>query len=99
MDGKSYQESPRITEEDPEEPYTCPDETRGSCYSGPTRVSLLNTTTRTVINTIEIKDRHFEGMDAYEEHANSFDIPYAIRKGYYYKVEGDAPESEEVKPR
>ncbi len=98
---------PRITKEDPEEPYTCPDATRGSCYSGPTRVSLLNTRTRTVINTIEIKDRDFEDMDSYEEFegmdgneelANSFDIPYAIRKGYYYKVEGDARESEEVKP-
>src|SRR5262245_52844994 len=40
---------PRITQEDPDELYTCPDRTRGSCYSGPTRVSLLNTTTRTVI--------------------------------------------------
>src|SRR5262245_22476270 len=89
---------PRITQEYPDEPYTCPDATRGSCYSGPARVSLVNTTNRTVINTIEIKDGHFEDMDGYEDYENSFDIPYAIRKGYYYRVEGDAPENEEVKP-
>ena len=46
--------NPSDAQKDPEEPYTCPDETRGSCYSGPTRVSLINTTTQTVINTIEI---------------------------------------------
>src|SRR5262245_36405465 len=103
---------PSDAQKDPEEPYTCPDETRGSCYSGPTRVSLINTTTRTVINTIEIKDWHFvEGVEGLENKADSFDIPYAIRKGYYYHVEdagdapagdapaGDAPEGVEMKAR
>src|SRR6266545_4643494 len=73
----------------------CPDETRGSCYSGPTRVSLINTTTRTVINTIEIKDGHFEALGGPEGKADSFAIPYAIRKGYYYHVgdEGHRTES------
>ncbi|HEY7181964.1 MAG TPA: hypothetical protein VIC84_11120, partial [Blastocatellia bacterium] len=70
-------------------PYTCPDQTRGSYYSGPARVSLLNTKTRTVINTIKIDGNEYE---------DSLDIPYAICKGYYYRVEGNAPESEEVKP-
>jgi hypothetical protein len=93
--------NPSDAQADPEAPYTCPDETRGSCYSGPTRVSLLNTTTRTVINTVEIKDGHFEGVDGLESKADSFAIPYAIRKGYYYHVEddGDAPEGAEMKAR
>lgn len=73
----------------PDIPYTCWGETRGSYYSGPTRVSLLNTKTRTVINTIEIGDWEGQG---------SLDIPYAIHKGYFYRVEDNAPESEEVKP-
>jgi hypothetical protein len=93
--------NPSDAQKDPEAPYTCPDETRGSCYSGPTRVSLLNTTTRTVINTIGIKDGHFERGEGLEDKADSFAIPYAIRKGYYYHVEGegDAPEGVEMKAR
>jgi hypothetical protein len=61
------------------EAYTCPDETRGSAYSGPTRVSLVNVATGEIINTIEIRDPHFPEKDA-------FDIPYEIRPGYYYMV-------------
>src|SRR5215468_7096646 len=93
--------NPSGAQADPGAPYMCPDETRGSYYSGPTRVSLLNTRTRTVINTIEIKDGHFEGMGGIENKADSFAIPYAIRKGYYYHVEGagDAPEGVEMKAR
>ena len=93
--------NPSDAQKDPEGPYTCPDETRGSCYSGPTRVSLINTTTQTVINTIDIKDGHFEGVEGLEHKADSFDIPYAIRKGYYYYVEdsGDALEGEEMRAR
>src|SRR5262249_54789329 len=93
--------NPSDAQKDPEEPYMCPDETRGSYYSGPTRVSLLNTRTRTVINTIEIKDGHFEGMWGTENNADSFAIPYAIRKGYYYHVEGAgvAPEGAEMNAR
>jgi hypothetical protein len=93
--------NPSDAQKDQEAPYTCPDETRGSYYSGLTRISLLNTTTRTVINTIEIKDGHFKGGDGLEDKADSFAIPYAIRKGYYYHVEdeGDSPEGVEMKAR
>jgi hypothetical protein len=31
----------------PDDSYTCPDKTRGSYYSGPTRVSLINAKTKT----------------------------------------------------
>jgi hypothetical protein len=93
--------NPSGAQKDPEAPYICPDETRGSYYSGPTRVSLLNTRTRTVINTIEIKDGYFQDMEGLEAKADSFAIPYAIRKGYYYHVEGegDAPEGVEMNAR
>src|SRR5215831_2262364 len=37
-----------------DEPYTCPDYSRGSYYSGPTRVSLVNSVTNSIINTINI---------------------------------------------
>ena len=71
---------PHRSEPIPEDdPYTCPDETRGNAYSGPTRVSLINVGTRAIINTIEIRDPHFPEKD-------SFDIPYEIRPGYYYLV-------------
>ena len=69
--------NPSDAQANPEAPYMCPDETRGSYYSGPTRVSLLNTRTRTVINTIEIKYGHFEGMGGIENKEDSFAIPYA----------------------
>jgi hypothetical protein len=76
----------------PDEPYTCPDYTRGSYYSGPVRVSLIDTKTGKIINTVEVKTEGDDGSD-------SFDIPYAIRKGHYYKVEGNPKEGVEVKPR
>lgn len=93
--------NPSDAQEDPEAPYMCPDETRGSYYSGPTRVSLVNTATRTVINTIEIMDGHFDWVEGLEGKADSFAIPYAIRKGYYYHVEGegDEPQGVEMKAR
>ena len=59
------------------EPYTCPEETRGSYYSGPTRVSLVDTGTGRIINTLEIRQEYMEGAD-------SFDIPYRIHDGYYH---------------
>ncbi|HME42129.1 MAG TPA: hypothetical protein VKF36_03500 [Syntrophorhabdales bacterium] len=62
-----------------DDPYTCPDETRGSAYSGPTRVSLVDVATGAIINTVEIRDPHFPDKD-------SFDIPYEMRPGYYYLV-------------
>jgi hypothetical protein len=63
-----------------DEPYTCPDETRGSYYSGRTRISLYDPTSRRIINTLRVTPES-------EDNADSFDVPYSIRKGYYYRVE------------
>jgi hypothetical protein len=60
---------------DPGDSYTCPEETVGHCYSGPLRVSLLNTYKKRLINTLEIKD---------EEGTDTFNIPYKIHRGYYF---------------
>lgn len=74
-----------------DDPYTCPDVTRGHFYSGRTRVSLVNSRTRKIINTLSIKE------DYWEEGKDSFDIPYKILKGSpynkniagsYYQVRG-----------
>jgi hypothetical protein len=62
----------------PGETYTCPEETRGSHYSGPTRVSLADARTGRVLNTVEVRDPHDGG--------DSFDIPFLIRAGGYYHV-------------
>jgi len=70
----------------PDDIYTCPDQSRGSYYSGPTRVSLVDSGTNAVINTLKIS----------EEAEESFDLPYAIRKGYYYRV--DSVKRGEAKP-
>lgn len=69
----------KVPRDTPDEPYTCPEETRGSYYSGPTRVSLVNTKTRRVINTVSIKPDEAGAKD-------EFDLPYQIRVGSYYKV-------------
>ncbi|MEY2561867.1 MAG: hypothetical protein QOH88_60 [Verrucomicrobiota bacterium] len=66
--------------ETPDEPYTCPEYTRGSYYSGPTRVSLVDPQTGRVINTLKILS----------EESDSFDLPYAINGEHYYHVEGAA---------
>ena len=71
-----------------EEPYTCPDMSRGSHFSGPTRVSLLDTASKRVINTTEIED--IDGND-------SFDVPYQIRPEQLYHTE-KAALTAEVKP-
>jgi hypothetical protein len=76
--------------ETPDDPYTCPEFTRGSYYSGATRVSLVDPQTRRVINTVKISQETGEG-------ANEFDIPYNIRPDYYYHVE-KAPRETEGKP-
>lgn len=75
----------------PDDPYTCPDFSRGSFFSGPTRVSLVDVKTGTLLNTLELRDPHDSSND-------SLDIPYAIRKGFYYRVPGNPKETEEVKP-
>lgn len=76
---------------EPDDIYSCPDQTRGSHYSGPTRVSLLNSATRKIINTVKIAEEP-------EEAGDTFDLPYAIRKGYYYRVETPVKRSVEAKP-
>jgi hypothetical protein len=62
--------------EDPEEPYTCPEESRGHSYTGPTRVSLVDLPQKHIINTIQIRDVHFPRKDL-------FDLPYRIHPGLY----------------
>ncbi len=71
----------------PDDIYTCPDQSRGSYYSGPTRVSLVNSATNNIINTVIVK-----------EDEDSFDVPYAIRKGYYYRVGALTRNGVEAKP-
>ncbi|HEX8177022.1 MAG TPA: hypothetical protein VF543_18165 [Pyrinomonadaceae bacterium] len=79
--------NPRDT---PDEPYTCPEETRGHYYSGPLRVSLVDTRTRRVINTLQIIPDYYDDED-------SFDIPYKIHNGYY-TVTGLRPGQKEGVP-
>jgi hypothetical protein len=74
----------------PDEIYSCPDQTRGSHYSGPTRVSLINSASMTIVNTVTIST----GDDA----GDDFDLPYAIRKGNYYRVEARVGQGVEAKP-
>jgi len=75
----------------PDEIYACPDQTRGSHYSGPTRVSLVNSATRNIMSTVKVSS-------IYEDGGDSFDLPYAIRKGNYYRVEGPVREGVEARP-
>lgn len=65
-----------------EEIYTCPEETRGSFYRGPVRVSLVDTQVGRVVNTLKIVQDYSHGED-------EFDLPYLIR-GSYYHVPGVA---------
>ena len=53
----------------------CPDETLGSYYSGPTRVSLLDTVTNKIINTVKVTTP-FGNKDV-------FYVPYMIHPCYY----------------
>jgi hypothetical protein len=70
----------RNPRETPDEPYTCPEETRGSYYSGPARVSLVDTEAGRVVNTVKIM----------QDDSDEVDIPYRIHAGGYYHVEGVA---------
>jgi hypothetical protein len=80
---------PSEAQKNPKYEYNCLDYTLGSYYVGESyNISLINTKTRTVINTIDIGSEPIE----------NFGIPYAIRKGHYYRVEGNASEIEEAKP-
>jgi hypothetical protein len=60
----------------PEELYTCPEETRGHYYSGAANVSLVDFRTNRIINTIEIKTDSVDSVN--------IDLPYWIQRGYYY---------------
>ena len=73
-----------------DEVYSCPEYTRGSHYSGATRVSLIDSAAGKIINTVKIS------ADQSEE--DSFDLPYAIRKGYYYRVPARVKTGFEAKP-
>lgn len=57
--------------ESTDEFYTCPEETRGSYFSGPTRVSLFNSQAKRIINTVNIGQEYDSGED-------SFDVPNAL---------------------
>jgi hypothetical protein len=63
--------------EDEPDAYTCPDETRGWFYRGPTRVSLIDTSLKKIVNTVEIKIPLVSGWE------DQFDIPYRIHPKYY----------------
>lgn len=55
---------------EPDEPYTCPDHTRGSRYlSGRAAVSLLDLRERRIINTVDLA---------------TLDLPLSIRRGVYW---------------
>ena len=79
----------KVPRDTPDDPYSCPEYTRGSHYQGPTRVSLVDSQTKKIINTIKIQDP-LEGKD-------TFDIPYRIESGLYYHVAGVA-KGKEGKP-
>ena len=84
-----WMQSPlKVPRDNPDDPYTCPEYTRGSHYSGATRVSLVDQQTKKIINTIKILN--FQGDD-------TFDIPYRIESGLYYHVSG-VPKGQEGKP-
>ncbi|MBL0158227.1 MAG: hypothetical protein IPP47_14150 [Bryobacterales bacterium] len=63
-----------------ENSYSCPEWTLGSFYRGPTRLSLVDTKAKRVINTIELRSTLTE--------ADSFDLPYRILADFYYQVPG-----------
>ena len=59
--------------------YSCPHYSRGSYYSGPTRISLFDLDSAKIINTVNVVDQF--GLD-------HFDIPYAIRPNHAYATPG-----------
>jgi hypothetical protein len=65
----------RYPRSDPQEIYTCPEETTGHFYQGAVRVSLVNTVDKKIINTQVVKD---------EQGEDRFNIPYKIHRSYYF---------------
>ncbi|HEX8191189.1 MAG TPA: hypothetical protein VF586_22705 [Pyrinomonadaceae bacterium] len=74
----------------PDEIYTCPEETRGSFYRGPARVSLVDGAAGRVVNTLKVVQEYSQGED-------EFDLPYRIHAGSHYHVPG-AAEGREGRP-
>jgi hypothetical protein len=66
--------------EDDEDGYTCPEQATGHShyFHTRTRVSLVDTQTRKILNTLPVQ------LDPIDE----FDIPTLIRPGYFYEVPG-----------
>jgi hypothetical protein len=64
----------------PDEVYTCPEETRGSFYRGPARVSLVDAGAGRVVNTLRVLQEYSRGED-------EFDLPFRIKAGGFYHVE------------
>ena len=79
----------KVPRDTPDDPYMCPEYTRGSYYQGPTRVSLVDPQTKKIINTLKIQNPL--------EDRDTFDIPYRIESGLYYHVAG-VPKGKEGKP-
>jgi len=71
-----------------DELYTCPSQTRGSYFSGPANVSLVDSGDNTILNTIK--------LSSYD--SGDLDLPYAIRRGYYYRVDKVNARTAEGKP-
>jgi hypothetical protein len=61
-------------------PYACPESTRGSSFSGPTRISPLDVANRRLVNTRIVRDP--------ASGADTFDVPYRISRDGPYPVDG-----------
>ncbi len=73
-----------------DEIYTCPEETRGSFYRGPARISLVDAAAGRVVNTLKVVQEYSHGED-------EFDLPYRIKAGGHYHVAG-TPKGREGRP-
>jgi hypothetical protein len=81
---KSPEAFPRI---EPDDPYTCPEETRGNFYSGLTFVSLMDVKNLNVLDTLTVQTMVNQEVEA-------LDIPYQIRAGLRYLVEHPGKDGE-----
>lgn len=70
--------------------YTCPEYTRGSYYHGKLQISLADTKTQKIINSVEIDDD--------DQEDGIFDVPYLIQR-HYYKVPSVSGPKKEGKPK
>lgn len=76
-----WMESPRRHPREPvDEIYTCPENSRGHYYTGVTFVSLVDTRTKKIKQTLELVS------DGAESGFNVLDLPYLIRRAGYYDV-------------